>query len=206
MVTDFWSAINSRTDNVTIDIGANVGDYVDRLVGYSSIVYAFEPDPNNYQTLLNRKQKNFRWSNVEIFNKAIDGGSVTNRVKLFIDQGNIGGHTLNPMVPTLAEKNGWGHRLDNFIEVESISLDKFTDGKRIDVIKCDIEGGEDFIWYSAQRTLLNNKLDILLETHDHQTVNLEDLSDFFHGMGYQIWLDGPVDVMLQNKEYYITNR
>lgn len=92
----------------------------------------------------------------------------------------------------LATHGTWGHSLENTIVVPSTTLDAFCIGKNISLMKCDIEGGEYEIFYSASETLAANNLTILLETH--QVSNWEKdqkerdrLQEYFLEFGYVVY-------------------
>jgi FkbM family methyltransferase len=117
-----------------VDVGANVGYYTllaAHLVGDDGKVFAFEPDPYNFDLLCKNIELNgFR--NVIPVRKAVS--SKSGKRKFFLDKNNLGGHSLS-------EANV---RTGASITVEATSLDDYfknTDYK-VDVIKMDVQGLE----------------------------------------------------------------
>lgn len=131
--TEFFKKLIKK-GMVVVDIGANIGYYTllaARLAGEEGKVFAFEPEPYNYRLLCRNIEVN-KYRNVIPARKAIF--SKTGKIELFLDTGNLGGHSLS-------EAN-----VDNgaSIIVEATSLDDYfknTDHK-IDVIKIDVQGSE----------------------------------------------------------------
>lgn len=116
-----------------VDVGADVGYYTllaARAVGEKGRVFAFEPEPQNYNLLLRNVRVN-GYRNVVLLRKAVSDRA--GRVKLFLSQRGAGQHSLY--------SSGDGERS---VTVDAVSLDGFFgDGKRpIDVVKMDIEGAE----------------------------------------------------------------
>ena len=124
-------------DNVTIDIGANVG-YISLvladLVGKNGKVYSFEAEPNNYEVLGMNKNLN-DYNQIIAYNKAIS--EKTGVLKLYYSKdNNQGGHSTIFMEEYLTK---------NYVEIEALNLDLFADNeklKNINLIKIDVEGAE----------------------------------------------------------------
>ena len=119
---------------VVIDIGANIGYYtllLSNLVGNEGKVFAFEPDPYNYNLLCKNIKVN-GCRNVIPVQKAVFGKS--GKTELFLDKSNLGGHSLSE---ANVDKRA-------SITVEATSLDDYfknTDYK-IDIVKMDVQGSE----------------------------------------------------------------
>ena len=126
-----------KPGDTIVDAGANVGYYTvigSRLVGDQGKVYAFEPDPTNFELLRKNVQLN-RLTNVVLERKALSNRKGT--VKLFIADENKGDHRIYQPVGE--------SRLS--VDVEAVRLDEyFQDHKRgIDFIKIDTQGAEGVI-------------------------------------------------------------
>jgi FkbM family methyltransferase len=167
-------------EGVALDIGANHGIYTKLLASKFQTVYAFEPHPDNVA----RISANVSSPNVVVEQKVV--GTSDGKSTLFVCRSNDGGHTI---MEGLAEHSKWGHTKDNYIDVESVTLDTFCEGKSVKFIKCDIEGGEYEIFYSGEQMLKDNSPMIVLETH--QVSNFEDdqmkrdkLYSYFKDLGY----------------------
>ena len=122
-----------KKGDVVIDVGANIGYYTllfAKLVGEEGRVYAFEPDPDNFE-LLKRNVEINRYENVVLVQKAVS--QKTEEIKLYLSARNKGDHrtyTLNDNRDSIA--------------IQSTSLDDYfeADGRIIDFIKMDIQGSE----------------------------------------------------------------
>jgi FkbM family methyltransferase len=174
-VTDYIKNLE-YTDQIALDIGANHGIYTKLLSKKFKTVYAFEPHPDNVKFL---QEETAVCNNVIIVNKAIS--NVTDKIKLWTCKTCDGMHTINP-APEVTEH--YGRKPDEFIEVDAIRLDDFCKDFPVAFIKMDIETAEDFVWNGAVDTLKNNKLNIILETH--QEVDILRLATFFTELGYDI--------------------
>ena len=165
-----------------LDIGANHGIYTNLLASKFQTVYAFEPHPDNVSKI----KQNVSQPNVVIEQKVV--GVADGTSTLFVCRANDGGHTI---MEGLAESAKWGHSKDNYIEVESVTLDTFCKDKSIKFIKCDIEGGEYEIFYSGEEMLRNSSPLIVLETHqvsdfESDQIKRDKLMEFFKGLGYYV--------------------
>lgn len=132
---------------ILLDIGAHIGYYTllgSEIVGKKGKVYAFEPDPKNFQ-ILQRNVKENKCTNVVLINKAVcDRGG---KIKLYLNKENTGDHR------TYNSKGG-----RKSIEIDSISLDEyFSANQKVDFIKIDIQGGEFKALKGASKILKGNK-------------------------------------------------
>ena len=122
-----------RPGMVVLDIGAFVGWYTlvaARQVGAQGKVYAFEPDPRNYELLGENLRLNQIDSRVTCLPWAVSDEA---GVQPFFLHG--GDQSRSSLIPS-----GGGHETT---VVNSVVLDDFLDrGLQIDVVKMDIEGGE----------------------------------------------------------------
>lgn len=122
-----------KTSGVFIDIGANIGYYTliaACLVGPRGKVFAFEPDPTNFQLLEKNIAEN-GYSNVEMINRAVSND--TRSARLYLNKANKGDHRIY---------DSGDHR--DSIAVQTVSLDDFfqKSDKRVQFIKMDIQGAE----------------------------------------------------------------
>ncbi len=144
-----------RPGMVVVDIGAHVGYYALMAAGPvapEGCVYAFEPDPHNYALLTANVDVN-RTPNTVCVPKAVSSRS--GRVTLFLDRNNQGAHTL-------AEANietAPGGR----VEIDALSLDEFFRGRRVDLIKMDVQGAEGLVIDGASGLLEQHGPTILME-------------------------------------------
>ena len=162
-----------------VDVGANVGVYtkfLSMLTGKTGKVYAFEPDPLNFIRL----QNHVRYiNNVLIKNAAI--GAQSGSANLYIsDDLNVDHRTFD---------SGDGRKK---ITVPLLSLDDyFPPGKRIDLIKIDVQGYEMSVLMGAKRLLRENTdIKILMEFWPYglikASVNPSEMIEFIHSFGFKI--------------------
>lgn len=124
-----------KPDMVVLDIGAHVGYYsllAARRVGPNGKVYAFEPEPGNYDLLVENIEQN-GYENVIPFRQAISDrkGNST----LFLTSLDNGRHSL------------YHHGLpeSGHMVVETTTVDAFLESKgwpQVGLVKVDVEGAE----------------------------------------------------------------
>ena len=144
-------AVNIKPGDVVLDIGANIGYHTLKMadiVGPTGLVFAFEPDPNNFVTLTKNIEAN-GYKNIIAVNKAVS--NKPGKLKLYIDKYNKGGHRIYSSF----EKR-------ESVEIEATSLDDyfegstFIDDKKISFIKMDVEGAEPLVIEGAKRLIENS--------------------------------------------------
>lgn len=149
---------NIKSGDLVVDGGANIGYYtcyLSRFTGESGRVYAFEPEPTNFQVLKeNRKLNDFK--NVIIEQKALSDRNGFLYVELSED--------------TAARIS------DRGIEVESVTLDDYFKDPIIDFIKLDVEGHERKIFLGMKKILENPNLKMITEFYYRL---LDDPNDYF---------------------------
>jgi len=173
-----------------IDIGANIGYYTlifAQLAGKNGKVFAFEPDPKNFQILKKNIEINGH-KNVILEEKAISNKE--GNLKLFLSKDNHGMHRIYPSKFCEAS-----------IDISSIKLDNyFKNNMKIDFIKIDIEGAE----YDALKGMTsliekNKKLTILIEFAPASIEEFggrpEEVLDFFIDKGFDIFCINNNDMM-----------
>ena len=142
---------------VAVDIGAHVGYYTilaARHVGPTGKVYAFEPDPDNYTTLLKNIALN-GYRNVHAVKKAVS--NLVGDAELHLSATINGNHSL--YCHGMAERGT--------LPVETTTLDSMLCEQgwpQIDLVKIDVEGGEVAV-LDGMAELLNKSpnLDLILE-------------------------------------------
>jgi len=127
-----------KEGNVVVDIGAHVGYYTllfAQLVGPKGKVYAFEPDPVNFELLKKSVEIN-GYQNVILIQKAVSNKN--GKVKLYLGDNN---RAINRIYDAKMDD------AKEAIEVDSIRLDDYFKNYegRIDFIKMDVEGSESSI-------------------------------------------------------------
>lgn len=133
---------------VFVDIGAEAGFYSYLALKHmpaNSQIFAFEPNPILYQALTDFFAP---YQNVTVFSFAV--GDSHGCIEMTKPAG---------LSVTCADVEG------EKIQTQSIVLDQFFKGKKIDVIKIDIEGGEGFAFKGMQDILARGETKIYLELH-----------------------------------------
>jgi FkbM family methyltransferase len=136
-----------RPGDVVVDVGANIGYYTllfARCVGPQGRVYAFEPDPTNFDLLQRNIQRN-GYTNVTLVRKAVAAQSGT--LRLYLCEDNKGDHRTYD-----------SHDGRPSVEIEAVSLDDYFAGYRgaIALIKMDIQGAEEGALRGMGRVLRDN--------------------------------------------------
>jgi FkbM family methyltransferase len=128
----------AREGMCVFDVGANIGYYTllaARAVGPSGAVYAFEPEPRNFE-LLARNVAGNGFTNVRLFNAAVS--SRPGPVRLHLDDANFGAHAFE----AASVRTSSGRSVD----VDAVTLDGFAgeaSGFSAGVlVKIDVQGAE----------------------------------------------------------------
>jgi FkbM family methyltransferase len=127
-----------------------------KLVGDTGRVYAFEPNPDNFNLLKKNVEIN-NYQNVILVPKAVS--SKNGKQKLYISEENKGAHTIIEVT-----KN------QKYIEIDSICLDNYfvRFNEKIDFIKIDVEGFEGEVIKGMTRLLQNaDEIGIMMEFSPH---------------------------------------
>jgi FkbM family methyltransferase len=171
-----------KKDDTVIDIGSNIGYYTlkfSKWVGETGNVYAFEPEPSNFDLL----QKNIsinNCQNVTLVQKAVSDKN--DSVKMHLIDEHPAGHRI-------ANEND-----ENTISVEQITLDDYFSQKHetIDFIKMDVEGSEPGVIKGMQHLLQKSQnLKIMIEFAPHLIANYgitpKEFLDLIKSCGFKIY-------------------
>jgi FkbM family methyltransferase len=140
------------------DVGANIGYYTllaARAVGPSGRVYAFEPEPHNFE-LLTRNVAENGFTNVRPINAAVSNRAGV--VRLHLDDANFGAHSFDPG----SVRNSSGRS----VEAETVQLDDFADEARAFagvLVKVDVQGAEGLVVEGGRRLLALPKVTAFME-------------------------------------------
>jgi FkbM family methyltransferase len=196
LVEKFYDLIEE--DSVILDIGAQSGAFTLLSKFFPKTKwYAFEPDPNNYDLLI---------ENLEI-------NSITNVIPFNIGISNKIGNDELKICKSHRGLNSYGNSIsrfdlnsDNAIIVDTIidTIDNLFLDQNIDLIKIDTEGCEYNILHGGKNVIEKNKPKILLEYYEQNLLqfgkNFYDLHKLFDEMNYEIVESFGVDVLIQYKE------
>lgn len=171
---------NVEKNSVVIDIGANIGIYsiFATSASKSTTIYAYEPEPNNFNLLLENIRLNKLEENIAPFKLAICGRQ--GKRKLYLGD-------TSPFHSLYSESNFRGG-----VEVECVSLKDIFDENKIkecDILKLDCEGAEFEIFYNAPDEYLRKIKKIRLEYHkkfQNRKYSIECLINFFERRGFKI--------------------
>ena len=161
-----------KKGNVIFDIGANVGTFTELfsvLCGNKGEVHCFEPVPKTYETLL-RRTNHLR----NVLHNNVAAGDKNSRMAMSFDSSDSEKASLSLTICT--EK----------CEVEVMRLDDYVSKmnfKRIDFVKCDVEGYEFHALKGMKHTLEHFLPRISLEvTVSHQ--KRIEIIDLLKSLGY----------------------
>ena len=174
-----------KNGDVVLDIGANIGYYTlifAKLVGCNGKIFAFEPEPFNYD-LLQKNIKINNYDNVTTEQKAV--GNENDVIKLYLSKIRTGMHRIYKSKYTN----------DEFINVDIVKLDDyFKDSEffnKINFIKMDVEGSEFGVLKGLTQILQNNDVKILAEFIPDSIrefgFNPKDFISFLHSFKYKIY-------------------
>lgn len=182
----FISTIKSlyQPDACFLDVGANIGFYTVAIGNYirehnaNGKVIAFEPFEGNFKRLTDNVKLN-QLENFCVSNAfGLSDKSIQANITLREDFKH-GSNTGNAAIPTSED-------FDKGFELSPIQLEvldevwnkDFTNFGRIDIIKMDIEGHEDFCLQGGQKTIQKHRPTILMEVnkayYEARNVALDD--------------------------------
>ena len=149
--------------NIVVDVGANIGLHtlnMARIVGNTGQVFAFEPDPSNFE-ILKKNVKINNYKNIILEQKAV--GDKHGRTTLY-QSDHPGKHRIFPQTEQAKSE----------IQVELTNLDNYFDSDMIDkinFIKIDVEGLEFSVLKGMKNILKNSKkIKILFEFMPENTM------------------------------------
>lgn len=175
-----------KEGDIVVDVGANIGYYTlifAQLVGKSGKVIAFEPEPKNFEIL----KKNIAINNYD--NVIVEQKIVSEKcgsMKLYVSDSDIVGHRIQQM-----------GNLENFVEVESVTLDdymkKLNLDEKVNFIKIDVEGAEPNVLEGSKKILeKNDHLKIFTEFNREVVKNYgtdpKKMIDLLYEKGFEIYL------------------
>ncbi|WP_082398398.1 FkbM family methyltransferase [Aeropyrum camini] len=165
---DYFEITNS---SIVFDIGANIGIYTLNVAPKVEKVIAIEPEPSNFELLLNNVILNNLTSKVLPLNIAI--GTKDGKTKLYLD--NKGGSGTHSIVLKRSSKylNVPYYKLDTIYK----NLKRKSIIDHVDLIKIDVEGAELLVLHGAQN-LLKAEHPKLIIAIEHGIVQFKDIYYF----------------------------
>jgi FkbM family methyltransferase len=166
-LTEFDSVISMLgPGDIAIDCGANVGKFTVPMAETGATVYAFEPNPDAYASLLRNTAP---YPNVKTFQAAVTTG--TGPVKLYLHRyaSDDPVHFSTGSSLVGSKRNV---REDRYEMVDGIQFAEFIKGLgdiRVRLLKMDIEGAEVGVLNQLLDEKLHERIDqAFVEVHDRQ--------------------------------------
>ena len=144
-----------KKGDIVVDVGANIGYYtliLAQLVGELGHVYAFEPEPSNFE-LLSKNVKENKHNHVTLVQKAVSDKN--GKINLYVSKRNLASHRIFD-----------GEDKRKSIEIDVTTLNEYFKNfeKPIKFIKIDVEGAEGAALLGASKIIKNSKnLVIMME-------------------------------------------
>jgi len=161
-------------DQISIDIGANLGLFTHFMSKSSKHVFAFEPNPYPLRNLKHLVEKN-----VTVLPIAL--GNTNGLTEIRIPHHENGWSSNGASLASKTEEPG------KIIDIQCRKLDSLN-LENIGLIKIDVEGFEIEVLKGARETLLKNKPAMIIE---NETVHTEDTNQLFSIMtelGYEKYI------------------
>jgi FkbM family methyltransferase len=174
--------------DVYVDVGANLGYMslnAERIVGNGGKVISFEPDPTILPLL--RQNLELNQSNVFVIEQAVSDKAGTCIFNIATESG------LSRLENQ--KRSLFGMSLFQKTEVTSNTLDYFIDqyssGRKIKLIKVDVEGHELRVLSGARSTIQRDHPALLLEINhgalNENHVKYQDILDYLTQFGYEFF-------------------
>jgi FkbM family methyltransferase len=178
---EMWQSLMNelRPADVFVDVGVYIGLYtvaVGKRLGVAGRVYGFEPDPANYKHALRHVELNSLSNRVKLVHAAVGERNERVHFKFAAEVGHI----------VSASESGTS-------AVDCVTLDQVFVGKKVDLLKIDVEGYEEMV-LAGGRTLLKDitrcPRAIYIEVHPYAWPNVGTTSDSLLGLlndsGYSV--------------------
>lgn len=172
-----------KSNDVVIDVGANIGEFslkTAQLIGRLGRVYAFEPDPENFERMKKNVSLNPELS-LRISARNLGLGETQGQVKLAVVNSTNRG--MNRVVNDAAQ----------FANVPLTTIDMFAKSEhihQINWIKIDVEGYELKVLKGAKETLEQLRPSLFIELDDNnlrqQMSSASALIDWLQKLNYKI--------------------
>ena len=164
---------------VCMDIGANIGYFTLLMARQCKHVYAFEPEPSNFEMLKQNMVLN-TFADVTLYKEAV--GDKNGTMPLYICPTDHGMHRLY--------KSKWCNEItDTYVYCTQLDEYKFH---KIDLIKMDIEGAEYGALQGMVELLIRDHPIMIMEYHPmairEYGVDPRKVYEFMHKLGYRISL------------------
>lgn len=129
-----------------VDVGAHIGEYTllaARRVGEHGEVHAFEPDARAHEVLVENVRLNGLERIVRFHPWAVSDADGETRLRLGAE----------PALSALATAGSSRGDARDGPRVRTVALDSYVDGRRLDLVKIDVEGAEMLVLRGARQLL-----------------------------------------------------
>jgi len=169
-----------------VDVGANIGFFTmlsSRLIGEKGRVFAFEPNPINFD-FFKQNMKDNSITNVELIEAAVS--DTNGSLKLYLYPHCRSGCASGRIFP--------GPRNIKGIDAKTLTIDSFFSGKdmMIDFMKIDVEGAEEKVLLGMMEFIKRNRnLSVVAEFCPDLITEAksspENFFAFFQGSGFKMY-------------------
>lgn len=183
--------------------GGDTQDFVNIFGDTDYRLYCFEPEPTNIQHFKNRNLP----TNVSLFEGAVSKENGITRFNRSRNQHDYNDYRYSGSVKAPKEHTqNWPHILfDEFVDVQTITLDDFcnkNDIELIDFIWADVQGAEDYLIEGGKNMFEKGVRYFYTEYSDREfyenAPNQHRIKDLL-GNNWEIVHDFRTDVLLRNK-------
>lgn len=166
-------------EGAIIEVGANIGtetiSFSDIAKKYNTNVFAFEPVPSNYESLVRNKEVN-HLNNLILFNTLV--AEKTGKTFFNIPEGNNSG---SGHISNKSETNSR--------EFEVVTLDGKLNNKKIALISVDVEGFEYQVLKGSEGLLKDSRPSLILEVNkkylkERGGIEVENFYEYLSSFGY----------------------
>jgi FkbM family methyltransferase len=188
---------------IIFDVGANIGQSVERFRKYlpSALIFSFEPNPDCYKILKKRNDKKFKCFNVGLgllnnnllfFKQPDSGSSSFEKLKTNSNDFILSNTTeaLKDTNKTTLKDNNIIYNTPIFVPVRTLkSITKEYKINYIDILKIDTQGSENKVLYGAgeilKKTLIIELEVILGNIYNNSTFG--EIVNFLEKLNFVLW-------------------
>lgn len=159
---------------IFLDIGAHIGKYSILYSDYWDKIYAFEPEPSNFEILTINVNLNNLQDKIMPLNFAISDENI--EIDLFLSEYSVTHSIINK-------------QLSNSIKVKAISLDNFFKDFNINVeeiglIKIDVEGAESLVLRGMRDSFSKFRGKLIIEIWENNIDSKKFIEKFLKNYGF----------------------
>lgn len=156
-------------NEIFLDIGASRGLYTCYMAPRCKHVYAWEPNPQTFTTLLANSKK---YSNVTFYNSAL--GDTQGCVSLYL-------HFCSEHDSLIRKVSDF---LGKYFEVKVKPLDSYSFEGKIGLVKIDTEGFEVPVIKGALKTIRKHKPRLIIEVHEPCKESVKEIKTMLPSYGW----------------------